>query len=498
MEKIVRTVYRQLYKKAASVDKDIALRSVLTCSPQRVYDHRRGGWIAFDVAKQAGWPESRVFLDGLIRRLNCGREFYIPQNGRDADDNSRSGGGGGSSSRGGASGSGNNTNNDGGKEPSPSLLQVLRTSFEETPFSITQMNNAFAALKELAYVTEMASKHYGSGVSPPPEAKTLPTPKLAVVDAVEEMHNVSLTKGLSDALERMTGDQRGILSRTSEEDVRVRGERQNVAGKEAEEEEEENGAAAASGKKSSKTPFETPNSVHMLLAHPQLYDFFRYSVMIVIRSTPNESAAFVLNKPLENDEGMTMPVNATIRLNHVHPIFGRHLANHTVMIGGPVSRGSFDSSILLLHRVPDVDDAIPVSRTLWVDGNYDVLQKKIEDGTADAKDIVVICGFSGWGGDQLAGEIRSGTWVVARGSTDDPAMDDFIFALTRYAGASSSAAAPQPTPAPASRKATQKPPSGENRSRSAAVWSWAYGALGAPYTELARNQKPLMQGPQEK
>ncbi|RNF07782.1 hypothetical protein TraAM80_03156 [Trypanosoma rangeli] len=493
MEKIVRTVYRQLYKKAASVDKDIALRSVLTCSPQRVYDHRRGVWVAFDVAKQAGWPESRIFLDSLIRRLNRGCEFYIPQNGCDADGRS-----GSDSDRGVADGG---RSGSGGNESSLSLLQVLRKSFEETPFSITQMNNAFAALKELAYVTEMASKHYGSGVLPPQEAKTLPTPNLTVVDKVEGMHNVSLTKGLSDVLERLTGDQRGIPSRTSEKDVRVKEESENVAGKDDDDdegEEHENGAAALSGKKPNKTPFDTPNSVHMLLAHPQLYDFFRYSVMIVIRSTPNDSAACVLNKPLENDEGMPMPVNATIRLNHVHPIFGKHLANHTVMIGGPVSRGSFDSSILLLHRIPDVEDAIPISHSLWVDGNYDVLQKKLEDGTADANDIIVICGFSGWGGEQLAGEIRSGTWVVARGSTDDPAMDDFIFALARYTGAPSIAAAPQPSLSSSEIKATQMSSAGQNRNRGVAVWSWAYNALGSPYTDLARNQKPLMQGPQDK
>ncbi|PWU90359.1 hypothetical protein C4B63_51g96 [Trypanosoma cruzi] len=523
MDKIVRTVYRQLYKKAASVDKDIAMRSVLTCSPQRLYDHRRGVWIAFDLAKQSGWPESRIFLDSLIRKLNHGRDFFIPQAGRDADDDGcRGGSSEGNTSGGNDSGSSNSSssahnnedgnksnknNTHGGGEPSPTLLQVLRKSFEETPFTVGQMNNAFAALKELAYVTEMASKHYGSGVSPPKEFDTLPKPKLTVVDTVGEMHHLSLTKGLSDVLERLSGEEKGMVSRKSEEDVRVKEETKDGTGKgdEDNDDDSDDDNFGLSGKTPRKNPFETPKVVHMLLAHPQLYEFFRYSVMIVVRSTPNEAAAFILNKPLENDEGMLMQVNSTIRLNHVHPILGKHLGNHTVMIGGPVSRGSFDSSILLLHRIPDVEDAIPVSQSLWVDGNYDVLQKKLDDGTADAKDIVVICGFSGWGAGQLAGEISSGTWVVARGSAEDPAMDDFIFALARHSGESSCGATQQPLESASSsssssssrRKAKKMPQGGECRIRSAAAWALAYSALGPPYADLARNQKPFMQDPRE-
>lgn len=503
MEKIVRTVYRQLYKKATRVDKDVAMRSVLTCSPKRVYDHRRREWVAFDVAKQAGWPESRIFLDNLIRKLNCGREFYIPTlegNRNDCDKNvNKNGSGGGSSSSGSSHRNGTDES-----ERSSSLLQVLRQSFEETPFAITQMNNAFAALKELAYVTDMASKHYKFGVPPPEIAKTLPAPKLTVVDGVEEMHHLSLTRGLSDVLEKIAGEGEGGMSRTSEEDVRVKEERGPPGSAKAEDEEgeddSEDGDAAdlPCGGKSKKTPFDTPDKVQLLLAHPQLYDFFRYTVMVVVRDTPNESAAFVLNKPLENDEGMVMPVNATIRLNHVHPILGKHLGNHTVMIGGPVSRGSFDSSILLLHRVPGIEDAIPLSQSLWVDGNYDALQRRLEDGTADPADIVVICGFSGWGGQQLAGEIQSGTWVVARGRSDDPAMDDFLFALTRCAGAPATAAAQQTsTPPPGATATTAMPPRGACH-RGAAAWAWAYSTLGAPYVDLARNQKPLMQESSER
>ncbi|KAH9600186.1 Protein of unknown function UPF0301 [Trypanosoma melophagium] len=542
MEKIVRTVYRQIYKKAYKVERDIAMRSVLTCSPQRVYDHRRGDWVSIDVAKQAGWPESRVFLDNFIRRMNGGREFFVPRkeenciknsNSKASNDNTitstttntTSTTSSSSSSSSGENSSSNNESDDAikhggstshtnvgstgtGDSSMPSgILQTLRESFESTPFTVTQLNRAFAVLKELAYVTDMAEKHSSSVVSPPELAATMPTPKLIVVSEVEEMHHLSLTKGLSDALEQVGMEEKDMSSTNKGDDVTLEKESTGV---EESHSSSSSSSSSSSGKTPSKTPFETPKTVQLLLAHPQLYDFFRYTVMIVVRATPNESAAFILNKPLENEEGMLMPVSATIRLNHVHPVLGKHLSNHTVMIGGPVSRGSFDSSVLLLHRIPDVDDAIPLSRSLWVDGNYDVLQKKIEDGTADPNDIMVICGFSGWGVQQLPGEVNSGTWIVARGSSDDPAMDDFVFSLARHAGT-------LPTSTEVKTSTTKKETTTEeetlhtagmqrtagmlaeaNRRRAAAAWAWAYSALGAPYADLARNQKPLLQDPPEK
>ncbi|CCD13371.1 unnamed protein product [Trypanosoma congolense IL3000] len=218
--------------------------------------------------------------------------------------------------------------------------------------------------------------------------------------------------------------------------------------------------------------------------------------MIVVRVTPNESAALVLNKPLENDKGMLMPVSMTMRLNNLHPLFCKHLCNHTVLIGGPVSRGTFDASVLLLHRIPDVDDAIPLSHSLWVDGNYDVLQQKIENGTADPKDIVVICGFSGWGVQQLEGELQSGTWVVVEGDTEDRALDNFVFTIARLAGAHPHGPASSSVE---NADGKQAPLSMEERNRQhrASLWSWAYSALGQPFASMALNQKPFTHGPQE-
>nr|CCC95031.1 conserved hypothetical protein [Trypanosoma congolense IL3000] len=475
MEKIVRTVYKQLYKKALQVERDIAMRSALTCAPQRAYDHRRGEWVSIDVAKRAGWHESRIFVDGLVRRLNNGREFFLPTAQNDATSDAEKS-------------DGSNI-----EASSTSLVRILRHSFESTPFTPTQIGNAFAALKELSSVTDTAAEYSSSVALPPEEVKDIPMPKLTVSTRIEEMHHISLTRGLSEALEGVSCEESG-MSRTSEEGEVLTSEKCNTS--ESDEKKLEEAKAPSNGENVKKTTFSTPKKAQLLLAHPQLYDFFRYTVMIVVRVTPNESAALVLNKPLENDKGMLMPVSMTMRLNNLHPLFCKHLCNHTVLIGGPVSRGTFDASVLLLHRIPDVDDAIPLSHSLWVDGNYDVLQQKIENGTADPKDIVVICGFSGWGVQQLEGELQSGTWVVVEGDTEDRALDNFVFTIARLAGA-------QPH-GPASSSVEnadgkQAPLSMEERNRQhrASLWSWAYSALGQPFASMALNQKPFTHGPQE-
>lgn len=201
-----------------------------------------------------------------------------------------------------------------------------------------------------------------------------------------------------------------------------------------------------------------PEAVQLLLAHPTARGFFRRTVLLVARHVSHESAAFVLNKPLRNEEGQEMSVEATVRLGRVHPIFRRYLANHTLMIGGPVMSGSsFDESIFLLHRVPGVPNALPLGSNLWLDGDLDALMAALEARTASAvDDVVVLCGFAGWGVGQLAGELGNGYWVVATGPSADAAVGRFVMSLTHtsLAAMQSGVQATAVAAAPASAGAT--------------------------------------------
>ncbi|CCW66836.1 unnamed protein product [Phytomonas sp. Hart1] len=78
MNKVVITTYRRLLKMCSQVDNDIALRSMLSCTPIQVYNHSINEWVPLNVGKLSSWQDSRIFFDNLIRRLNNIRQFYIP------------------------------------------------------------------------------------------------------------------------------------------------------------------------------------------------------------------------------------------------------------------------------------------------------------------------------------------------------------------------------------------------------------------------------------
>lgn len=109
-----------------------------------------------------------------------------------------------------------------------------------------------------------------------------------------------------------------------------------------------------------------------------LHGFFWRTVQLLVSNTDNEAAAFVINRPLMNDKGVLATVETIVRYSRVHPIFARFLSKHTIMVGGPVMvSGSVYERIFLLHRVPGVPKALPISDNLWIDGDLDVLMAKL-------------------------------------------------------------------------------------------------------------------------
>ncbi|CCW66835.1 unnamed protein product [Phytomonas sp. Hart1] len=250
----------------------------------------------------------------------------------------------------------------------------------------------------------------------------------------------------------------------------------------------------------------TPTTVQLLLAHPQLGGFFRHSVMLVVRHASNESAAFVLNKPLENDEGVHVPVSATVRFSRIHAIFAKHLRMHTVMVGGPVMMGTFEDNLFLLHSVPGIPNALPIAENLWLNGDFDVLMEKLDANEALQKSVVVICGFSGWGAEQLRGETESGTWVVVNAPPDDSRTSTMVISVSRHSGAhalcegggdgvpkkGSEAEVTNKENALGSLTGSSTGSTFHARTKFQGTesWVWIYDSLGKPLEGLARNQKP--------
>ena len=98
------------------------------------------------------------------------------------------------------------------------------------------------------------------------------------------------------------------------------------------------------------------------------------------------------------------------------------LSEAPVFIGGPVE----PAAVFILHNRSDLSDgAEAVIDGLYMGSSLELLQALIEDeGSAiwaDQQVYRVFCGYSGWGGGQLEGELAAGGWG------GQPATAEYIF-----------------------------------------------------------------------
>lgn len=412
MSRLMITTFRKIIKMGSKVDRSLALRARVACAPQYVYDHRRMEWEPLDAAKISDWPQSREFVDAVIRKLNAGRQFFLPmppastaspspfpeklspapdaeeQNARDVacilvPDGS-------------------------------TICEAARILFSSTPYSLHHLNNAFAVVKELRYVTESVVLHDPTAFISERMNELQRNVHLTATDTVPTTPHLSSSTMFQGLTEDMKKHLQAIQSTTGVPDMVP----EEVTGDEPAQ----------------------PRAVQLLVAHPQLPGYFRSTVMLVVQNSPTNTAAIVLNKLLLSEQRFSMPLRSVIRLIHVHGIFAHHLKDHPLMLGGPILPSGMERALTLLHRVPNIRGALPVggdgkpgSTSLWINGDLDQLKERVEANEASVNDFVVFCGFAGWGAKQLEGEIRAGTWIVAGTSTSDnqEAMGDYLFELAK-------------------------------------------------------------------
>eukprot|EP00796_Vickermania_ingenoplastis_P004304 gene4304-3119_t len=476
LRKVLYTAYRKMLKLGKGVDDSVALRSRISCSPQLVYNHERGVWVPIDIPTMCRWPESKRFLDHTIRCLNGGRCFYLPLPPPDSLPSC------GSSPR-----TSSDPRRDGASESlhtaslpigaDLSITQALRRLFETTPFSMVHLNNALAAVKELGYITSLPIRD--PSVYIPSELKALQSKVHFIATAEAPPRN-----NVSVVLKGLTEDMRRHLQGAPEKEV-VGGETDPTASKPAEE--------------------EAPREVQLLVAHPQLSGYFRNTIMLLVQNTPTSAAAFVLNKMLLSERKYAMPLSSVIRMAHAHGLYVHHLKHHPVLLGGPVLPSGPERAITLLHRIPNVSHALRVgSANLWLNGDPDELKARIDAGEARAEEIAVLCGFAGWGADQLQGEIATGTFIVASNTPADEAEADTVGAyLLELSRSSCKRVAkleePDATDAAAAHEAEERgdtvfPGLGEEPGEQeqmlvsgVAAWSSVFATLPGSVSELHRN-----------
>ena len=151
----------------------------------------------------------------------------------------------------------------------------------------------------------------------------------------------------------------------------------------------------------------------LLVSEPSLADpNFRCTVVLVTEHDEKGAFGLVVNRP----GGQTVA-------DLWSGLTGEPcLSEAPVFIGGPVE----PPAVFILHNRSDLSDgAEAVIDGLYMGSSLELLQTLIEDeGSAiwaDQQIYRVFCGYSGWGGGQLEGELAAGGWVV------QPAKAEYIF-----------------------------------------------------------------------
>jgi putative transcriptional regulator len=150
------------------------------------------------------------------------------------------------------------------------------------------------------------------------------------------------------------------------------------------------------------TPTEnsTPQVGDILLSEPFLNDPY-FGRKAVLLCETNESGSF----------GLVLNNFVDVKVEDV--IVGLPEIETRISLGGPVST----SNLFFLHTCSDLEGAVEVIDGVYLGGDFDELKSKISAGLHNSEYRLFI-GYSGWGEDQLADEIKTRSWFVTKASAE--------------------------------------------------------------------------------
>lgn len=139
----------------------------------------------------------------------------------------------------------------------------------------------------------------------------------------------------------------------------------------------------------------------ILLSEPFLMDnHFTRSVILICEHNAEGTFGLILNSTLE--------------LNMTDLIESFPKIDSPVGMGGPVDQ----NQLFFLHKHGELTGCDPITKDLFMGGDYDELQDFILKGTIKAEDIRFFVGYSGWGENQLKMELKERSWIVITPTED--------------------------------------------------------------------------------
>lgn len=140
-----------------------------------------------------------------------------------------------------------------------------------------------------------------------------------------------------------------------------------------------------------------PKIGNVLISDPFLdEDFFRRSVILLCDHNDDGTFGFVLNNYLDVD------------LHEVDETFPD--VKSRISVGGPVET----QSLFFVHSLGNrIEGSIPIDGNLSFGGEYEQVQELLREEPENKDKIRFFLGYSGWGKDQLKGELKENSWIVA-------------------------------------------------------------------------------------
>ena len=141
-----------------------------------------------------------------------------------------------------------------------------------------------------------------------------------------------------------------------------------------------------------------PSRGKILISEPFLRDAtFGRSVILLIDHTDEGTMGLIINKPLP------------IFVNDIIKEF-KYIDDIPLYKGGPVAT----DTLFYLHTLANISGAIPVSKGLYLNGDFDEIKKYILQGNKVDQHIRFFLGYSGWESEQLSTELKENTWLVSK------------------------------------------------------------------------------------
>ena len=140
-----------------------------------------------------------------------------------------------------------------------------------------------------------------------------------------------------------------------------------------------------------------PSAGKLLISEPFLNDpNFTRSVVLLTEHGEGGTIGFVINHPTQ------------LRVDDLIPDIGS--PDFQVYAGGPVAT----DTIHFIHRSPDkITDGIEIGKGIFWGGDFEILKSQIGQGMLGPMDVKFFIGYSGWGEEQLQGEMKENTWIVS-------------------------------------------------------------------------------------